>query len=121
MLKDDFFKIISLKHQNNSIKVVFELNKKHKIFEGHFPDQPILPGACMLQMLKEILQDIFGKKLQLSKAHQIKFLSLINPDKENKCEFEIDYKQDGNAIINISAKLLQNTVSCFKFSGIFKN
>ncbi len=119
MLKDNFFTITSLQHEGNSIKVTLEINSAHKIFGGHFPGQPVVPGACILQMLKEILEQDFNEKLRLIKAHYLKFLSIINPEENNVCDIEIQYKKEANGIITVSAQLLQQTKVCFKFSGIF--
>ena len=54
MLKDDFFIFTDLQTEGNIVKTDIELNAAHTIFKGHFPDQPILPGVCMLQMVKEV-------------------------------------------------------------------
>ncbi len=120
MLKDDFFTITAIQEEDNSIKAFLELNAKHKIFDGHFPGQPVVPGACMLQMLKEILEEIIGKKLQLTKAHDLKFLAMINPNEHKRSEMQITYNIEKDGMINVSAKLLTETIICFKFSGLFK-
>ena len=44
MLLDDFFKIINLQQKENTFKAELEINAAHKIFEGHFPGQPVTPG-----------------------------------------------------------------------------
>ena len=31
-------------------EVWVEIDPTHPIFEGHFPDQPVLPGVCMVQI-----------------------------------------------------------------------
>ncbi|MBS1934927.1 MAG: hydroxymyristoyl-ACP dehydratase, partial [Bacteroidetes bacterium] len=58
MLQGNFFTITSIAHENISVKAVLELNPAHDIFKGHFPETPVVPGVCMLQMLKEVMENI---------------------------------------------------------------
>jgi 3-hydroxymyristoyl/3-hydroxydecanoyl-(acyl carrier protein) dehydratase len=50
------FNISKLEHQVGSISAVLDINRDCEIFKGHFPGQPIAPGACMLQIVKDILE-----------------------------------------------------------------
>ena len=120
MLLGDFYTISSIQKEGDSSKVVLELNTVHPIFEGHFPGQPVVPGACLLQMVKEIMQNILDSEILLVKAHQLKFISLIDPAKENILEMIVKYSTNENGEIAVSATLLNDTAACFKFSGVFK-
>lgn len=62
---------------NYTIQV--RLNPDHEIFEGHFPGNPVTPGACMIQMVKELTEGILGYKLRMKQASNVKFMALINP------------------------------------------
>ncbi len=119
MLKDDLYTIIEIEKEADSFKASLQLNIQHKIFNAHFPGNPILPGACMLQMLKEILEVILEKKLQLLTAQQIKFLAVINPAENKILEVEVKIISNQNNYITIYAKFSMKTIMCFKFSGIF--
>ncbi len=121
MLKDDFFTISSIQKKNNSFKTVLELNAIHKIFEGHFPGQPVVPGACMLQMVKEITEVILSKKIQLTKADNIKFLLLINPNEHRILQMDLTFNISEDGIANVSANLSNGSSVCFKFTGSFQS
>jgi 3-hydroxyacyl-[acyl-carrier-protein] dehydratase len=120
MLLGDFFKIVSIQKEENSHKLVLELNASHKIFEGHFPGQPVVPGACLLQMVKEMMQTLIGANLQLVKANQLKFLAPIDPRKQNILQAEIGYYMVENSLLTVSATILQDEVVCCKCSGMFR-
>jgi len=120
MLKDDFFTISSIQKENNSFKIMLELNAMHKIFEGHFPGQPVVPGACMLQMVKEVTEIILIKKIQLTKADNIKFLLLINPNEHKALLMTLTCNISEDGIANVSANLSNGSSVCFKFSGSFQ-
>lgn len=92
------------------------LEAGHKIFKGHFPDNPILPGVCMMHMVKETLEQEFSTKLRVRKADQLKFLRIIDP-RENpdlKLQVKSVKEEDG---YKISASLSKDDASFFKMSG----
>jgi 3-hydroxyacyl-[acyl-carrier-protein] dehydratase len=55
------------------------LNKTHRIYQGHFPQQPVVPGVCMVMIIRELAESVAGHKLMFSKLNNIKFLSLVDP------------------------------------------
>jgi 3-hydroxymyristoyl/3-hydroxydecanoyl-(acyl carrier protein) dehydratase len=81
MLQGDFFNIQNLETAGFDIKADLVINAAHKIFEGHFPGHPVVPGVCMMQMVKEIMEQVFKKKTNLVSAVDMKFLNIINRKK----------------------------------------
>ena len=119
MLKDSLYKIILSEHQDGIITAILELDKEHAIFSGHFPGRPVLPGACMLQMVKEVLETELDIPLRLAKAAQVKFLELTDPRVNNVVELTINYEHSVDKTMNVSAVLAVKAVICFKFQGNF--
>ncbi len=119
MLQNDFFSFTAPQIDNNSVTTNIELNGAHKIFEGHFPQHPIVPGVCMMQMVKEVIEAVIGKETNLLKADNIKFLTMIDP-RENK-SLRLNYKfiipEEGK--ISIDAQLFNSNTTFFKFKGAF--
>jgi 3-hydroxyacyl-[acyl-carrier-protein] dehydratase len=118
MLKDSLYKIISLNHLENSIDAALELNINDPIFSGHFPGHPVLPGACLLQMVKEVLEKVFEKQIRLKVADQMKFLKMINPVVNKIVILKAIYA------VNAESVLITTTMSAadevvFKLKGTF--
>ncbi len=120
MLQGNFFTILTTQQDDASSRVVIKLDAAHVIFTGHFPGQPVVPGACLLQMVKEIMQNITGNELQLIKANQLKFISLIDPSQKDMLEMELTHKLSENGEWLVSATVAEDTTSFFKFNGSFK-
>src|ERR1700750_3164153 len=110
MLKEPLLKIQSLKHEEGQIDAELQVDQYNEIFQGHFPDQPVVPGACMLQIVKEILTDALKANLILVKADNIKFLSLVEPA-TGALQLNITYQQ-ADRDIKISASLSSGETSC---------
>ena len=94
MLFPNFYSITK-KEQINETKYQFgvSLNPDHEIFKGHFPNNPVTPGVCMMQIIKELTQNVCGLNLQLSQSNNIKFMALINPMVNSDLVLELDVVQ----------------------------
>ena len=119
MLINDFFFLSDLKKESDSIQASIKINEHHKIFNGHFPGQPIVPGVCMLQMTKEILEDVLKYKIQLHTAEHLKFLAFINPKENNSINIEIQFTRSENNTIKVTSSLYNAETVFFKFKGLF--
>jgi len=118
MLHPNLFTFTDLQIGGDKLKTTIKLNAGHFIFKGHFPGQPVLPGVCMMQMVKEVTEVYIDKKIRLQKARELKFLSFIDPIEHSSIQMELSVKTTDDGI-KIDARLLNDTVIFFKFSGLF--
>ncbi len=92
------------------------LSASHPIFEGHFPDMPILPGVCQVQMCSEILAHILEQKIALSEANSIKFLSFINPNETDSFNLELSW-DNIESKISLTAIIKSAEKTCLKMKA----
>ena len=98
MLLKDFYKINEFETADATTSVVITVNKNHKIFKGHFPNNPVMPGVCMLQIIKEITEEVTKATLFMEKCSNVKFMALINPDKNNVLKLVLDISETDGVI-----------------------
>jgi len=81
MVLENFYEITSREtsDDNSSFDILIKVNSSHPIFKGHFPDNPVMPGVCMIQIIKEITEEITGSKLFMQKCTNVKFMAMIDP------------------------------------------
>ena len=48
-------------------------------FQGHFPNDPILPGVCLLQSLRLGLENTWNTRLKITEIHNAKFVAPVHP------------------------------------------
>jgi 3-hydroxyacyl-[acyl-carrier-protein] dehydratase len=118
MLKNNFYTILSLAHQDSSIKAALQLNAGHRIFAGHFPGQPVVPGACMLQIVREVLSHTLKSDPRLKKADNLKFIAPIDPLMTDELTLGINYKII-ETVLQVNAVICANSVTCFKMQATF--
>jgi 3-hydroxyacyl-[acyl-carrier-protein] dehydratase len=120
MLLDSFFHIIKEEHSPGSIKTVLTINKDHAILAGHFPGQPVVPGVCMMQMVKELLEARTNRLLRFIEADNMKFLSIIDPVQNKEIEAAVTYI-DNEESIQLNATLFSGQTTFFKLKATLQN
>jgi 3-hydroxyacyl-[acyl-carrier-protein] dehydratase len=118
MLLNNFFTITSMETADQDIKASLVINAGHKIFEGHFPGQPVVPGVCMMQMVKEVIEQVTARQTRLVKAQEMKFLAIINPQQNNIIQATLKYIVQENEV-TVTATMFKDELIHFKFKGQF--
>jgi len=97
------------KIDENNFKVQIELNPNHQVFEGHFPNNPITPGVCMMQIIKEIT----------AKVSNVKFMATINPFIHPILDLSLNVVCENNEV-KVKNSSFFETTNALKFSAIYK-
>lgn len=118
MLLNDFFTINGLQVSGTDVTATIIIDPAHKIFEGHFPGQPVVPGVCQMQILKEIMEMVTEKKLDVVKAYDMKFLAVIDPSKNDQVSVSIKYAEDPSGGLQVTGNLFKDELQHFKFKGL---
>ena len=86
----DFYTVNDLAVAENKATAKITINKDHHIFDGHFPGNPVTPGVCMMQIIKELTETVVEKKLMMQSSSNIKFMAIINPQKTPDLVLSLD-------------------------------
>ena len=105
MLKDTFFTIQSSADAENSRTYHIAVNDLHPIFQAHFAGNPIMPGACVVQLIKELVSDYFGRDCFVCTVRNMKFLHAINPSKSPELSVQLTFTQQEEEQVSVSAVL----------------
>jgi 3-hydroxyacyl-[acyl-carrier-protein] dehydratase len=111
--------VIKVKLEANKLEADIVLNPGHKIYKGHFPGQPILPGVLQLQLVQEILSEALHKKLRLKSSLNIKFLSMIDPGREGILSAVIEIISESEEGYKVSARLHSGNTVFLRFKGVY--
>jgi 3-hydroxyacyl-[acyl-carrier-protein] dehydratase len=117
MLVPNLYRILNQQIEATIIRAELEVNATHEIFKGHFPSVPVLPGVCMVQCVKELIESSIEKKTRLDKADMIKFLSMLNPVESNTITAEIIIREKTDERIVFQASLKNKEHFLLKYSG----
>ena len=114
MLLDNFYTILSSESSDSTIWTIqIKLNPGHPVYQGHFPEHPVVPGVCLLQLIKECVEDIRQQKLQVTQVSSCKFLSAINPIETPRVAIVLILKEteEGKFQLQAEGTIKGNTVN----------
>lgn len=86
-------------NEQGEIVAAFSFSPDSRVFAGHFPGNPILPGVYQLEALKRIIERVLNCSCRLKKVGSIKFFQPILPDQE--FIFVVKCNRDNPAMIEV--------------------
>lgn len=111
MLIADYYTILgSERLDEQTFLFRFTLNPESDVYRGHFPDNPIAPGVCTLQMIKECIQTVLSRDtLRLPQVKQCRFSRLLRPSDK---QLELTVRLTGDQ--SFTAEITEEGQVCMK-------
>jgi 3-hydroxyacyl-[acyl-carrier-protein] dehydratase len=119
MLRNDLYQILTQKPSPNALRAEISLNSDHAIFKGHFPGNPVMPGVCMVHIVRDLTEHTLQAKLRLISADNIKFLAVLDPRQAGPVDVALDFTSIDNRY-QVQASLFKEQIVFFKFKGVFE-
>jgi len=117
MLENKLYLIEHKEVTNESVVYTIRQNKNNEIFKAHFPGNPITPGACLIEIAKELCEHFVGKKLTVQSVKNVKFISLITPIANEFLKFHIATTTEDDAI-HAKVQILAEGNVCSKINFV---
>ena len=97
------------------------LNPCSIIFKAHFPGMPILPGACITQIVLELYQHWAKCEAEIVKIANLKFLSVISPSAISQLDVTIEKTKTNGSLTHIKASVENDGLCYSKMSLVIIN
>ena len=130
MLLDSFYTIIEKGETDDvnfsadkpvrNFTFTLELNPVHPVYQGHFPGNPVVPGVCQVQMVKELTSVVLNRDIVILKSDNIKFLSAIIPTVTPIVKVSIDIRENESGFWNVNSIISSEDRVFMKFKGIMR-
>lgn len=89
VLKNNMFQVVDQNENEGKTNFLIRWNTNHYIYKSHFPNNPITPGVCLIQIAKELVNEMLSTELFIKEVKNVKFNNAINPIADNKVVFSI--------------------------------
>lgn len=121
MLLQDFYKVDKIDAiSEGKYLATITLNKDHDIFKGHFPGNPVTPGVCMMQIIKELTENILNVSLTMVSTTNVKFMAIINPEVNSNLTLDLEISEnEANEIKVKNTTSFEDTIA-LKLSNTYK-
>jgi 3-hydroxyacyl-[acyl-carrier-protein] dehydratase len=120
MLLNDLFIVDNWQAGDGTLSALLRLRVPHPIFDGHFPGRPVLPGACLVQLVEELAASVAGGPLRLIRAGPVKFIAMIDPVRDGIVEMTLTGKEQAAGEWQVTADGINAGTTCFRFKGVFR-
>lgn len=121
MILKDFYKVLSEeKISDSKYTITIFVNASHEVFKGHFPGNPIMPGVCMIQIIKELTESITKSSLMIQSLANVKFMALINPEVTPELKLELDIVTTEDDLVKVKNTTYFNDTTALKLSTVYK-
>lgn len=91
MFKDDLFTILTEEITAQHAVFDIRLNAQHSLYTGHFPNDPITPGVCIVQIATDLFSYLQQRDCSMTAAKNVKFLNLIKPTEHSEVRYTLDW------------------------------
>ncbi|KIO51145.1 hotdog family protein [Flavobacterium hibernum] len=121
MVLKDFYNVLSEEKTGDSkYSITILINEKHEVFKGHFPGNPIMPGVCMIQIIKELTAAITKSTLIIQTLSNVKFMALINPEVTPELRLELEITTTEEDLVKVKNTTYFNDTVALKLSNVYK-
>lgn len=92
---DSLFTILHQETAPSSANFKLRLHEEHPIYTGHFPNNPITPGVCSLEIMTQLAAANFSGFVRPKAVESIKYLGFVSPIRTPEIEVELKIGQTG--------------------------
>jgi 3-hydroxyacyl-[acyl-carrier-protein] dehydratase len=118
---ENFYKItgMDIMDAEDNVSLLIKFNPEHNVFKGHFPDQPVVPGVCLIEIITDCLSGLMRMPCKLVESDYIKFLKPIIPNTADTYTLNIALHKLSVDEVIVEAIINIYSTKYLKFKGIF--
>lgn len=116
LLENKYYKIVNI--QGGGLNAVYRivLLPDCDVYRGHFPGNPVCPGVCNIQMIKECTMLLTGKKIKIGSIKQCRFTAVASPVICPRVDVTIDVSPTGSGF-SVTATIADSERTYMEYKG----
>jgi 3-hydroxyacyl-[acyl-carrier-protein] dehydratase len=100
--------------------LTIQLADNHPLYAGHFPDRPIVPAVCSIEIIKECTASVLKTPLQFIILEQSKFYNPIEPLINKELIVSIKITPLNNLEYSLSGIIMNHQTTFVSIKSIIK-
>lgn len=117
MLIQDYYIIKDSTPVHDATVFHIHLNENSTVYQGHFPEKPVSPGVCNIQMIKECAENLCKKELRISNLQLCRLTTLITPQTHPDLDVTIQLDETTNGIYKLQALIKKEEEICMELKA----
>lgn len=115
--KDNFYSVLSTSSEGENHQFHIRIEAGHRIFDGHFPGNPVTPGVAQMEIVKELVGEVLAQPMRMQTMGNCKFLAILNP--QTDAQVSVDLKIQEGEEIKVSATISNAANTYLKMSATY--
>ena len=90
-----------------------------EFFRGHFPGNPVCPGVCSVQMIRECAERAAGCRLRIDSLQSCRFMAVLTPDNASRLTIVVTLADVQDDRVRLTAEIRNGADVCVALKGEF--
>lgn len=118
-LQNEYYQITEWKQQDDTCCFHIQINKNSVVFDGHFPGNPVCPGACGMSVIRNCTEIVTHSRLSISHIRQCRFPAPAVPRQVNDLSVVLSVTDAGEEV-HVDARMADQDATYITFKGTLK-
>ena len=116
LLEEKYFKLVRMYEEGENIIFQVELLPDCQVYQGHFPGNPICPGVCNIEMLRECVGIYLQNKVYISSIKQCRLTAIATPSICPELDIEVHLEETETGY-TVSGKIQDKNTIYLEYKG----
>ena len=117
LLEGDYYTLLGSDADGLSGSFDLAIRPESRIFEGHFPGNPVCPGVCGVELIRECAARVVGCNLRIARISKCRFLSVARPQDGCRLSFDVALTPADDGAYQLRAKMHDGSKDYMSFAG----
>lgn len=116
LLENKYYQIYNIENTTSGGIFHIRLIRDCDVYKGHFPGNPICPGVCNIETIKECAMHLANKNLYISTIQKCRLTAVATPHECPEMDIIINIQSSDNGF-TVTAKIKDQVKTYMEFKG----
>lgn len=115
-LENKYYELVGIVREGEEARFRIRLLPECEVYRGHFPGNPVCPGVCNIEVVRECAMRLSGRKLFISHVKQCRLTAVATPAECSELDVVLRM-QPGEGAFAVSAKMMDGGKTYLEYKG----
>lgn len=120
LLENSFYKILHKEVDGLSGRFTIAILPDCNVYEGHFPNDPVCPGVCNIETIKECTMLLTGKELRIKSIKQCRLTAIATPSVCPEVTVTVTATPSADNTYTVLASIKDDAQTYMEYKGIME-
>lgn len=120
LLKGKYYRLTNMHQESTQVLFHVELLSECDVYLGHFPGNPVCPGVCNIELIRECAETWIGSRLYINSIKQCRLTAIASPSICRELDVAISMEKIEGGF-NVTAKIHDANKVYMNYKGSMLN